>query len=87
MHLDAFICFVKDDGAIAACYDSFIVLISLDLSHLRVDSADVAYLGSPERASMLHVEVFMTLTHLVTVRVVVFNVKARFHIDLEVKER
>ena len=84
MHFNAFICFVEDYGSIAACYDSFTVLVSLDLSHLRVDSANVADLGSPERASMLHVEVFMTFSHLVTVRVVVFDVKARLDVDLEV---
>jgi len=51
-----------------------------------MNSTDVADLSAPERARMLHIEIFMTLAHLITVRVAIFNVQTRFYVDLKVKE-
>ena len=86
VHLNTFICFVENDWTVTACNDSFSVLVSLNLSHLGMNSTDVADLGSPERARMLHIEIFVALAHLITVRVAIFNVQTRFYVDLEVKE-
>ena len=85
MHFDALIQLVEDDWPVAACDHRLRVLISSYTAHLRMNSANVAHLGSPERTNLLHVEVFVAFSKLVRLLArTVLNVESRLDEDLEV---
>ena len=74
VHLNTLISLVKDNRAITASNDCLLVLISSDLSHLWVYGADIAHLSSPERATVFDIEIFMTFSHLIAVRIAVLYI-------------
>ena len=85
MHFDALIQLVEDDWPVAACDHRLRVLISSYTAHLRMNSANVAHLGSPERTNLLYVEVFVAFSKLVRLLArTVLNVESRLDEDLEV---
>ena len=65
---------VEDYRTIAASNDGFLVVISSNLSHLWVYGADIAYLSSPKRATVLDIEIFVTFAHLIAIRIAVFDI-------------
>ena len=86
MHFDALIQLVEDDWPVAACDHRLRVLISSNAAHLWMNGANVAHLGSPERANLLHVQVFMAFSKLVRLLArAVLDVESRLDEDLEVE--
>ena len=86
MHFDALIELVEDDGAVAASDHGLRVLISSNAAHLWMNGANVAHLGSPERANLLYVQVFMAFSKLVRLLArTVLDVESRLDEDLEVE--
>ena len=74
MHLNTLISLVEDYRTIATSDNCLLVLISSNLSHLWVNGTDIAYLSSPERATVFDIEIFVTFSHLIAVRIAVFYI-------------
>ena len=87
VHLNAFICLIEDNWAVAACNHGFIALISFNLTHLWMNRANITYLGTPEWPALLNIEIFMAFADFVAVVILIlFDVETLLDVGLEVEE-